>query len=395
LARFRSKVKTCLLFMSLAMSFCARSPSAVEKVVEDGTEVVINPSAMDRKAPLFSLEEEFTIDLEEEKTASLGLTDIWGLDVDSEGSVYLFKPPWAKGDRILKFDHDGEFLLSFAPPGQGPGEIQQPSYQKMNSCDLLPIPDLGQSKIVIFDTSGKAIEEIRVEELPGSLGRSVFRLENGNYLIRRSLSDPSNGTLYVALILYTSAFKEIKELDRFEIVQPIEADKVRLPMHVSVYCASYDRIYVGNEDNGYEIQVYDLNGGLVRRIRKKHESIKVDDAYKKEIGDKLKDSPDELKNKTVFPDHYPPFSYLFADDKNNLYVKTFKKGAGPNERVFDIFNSDGIFQGTVSLEAHVDDPFFTLGAPFDSWVMAKKKNRLYCLKLKGSGYKEFVVYRLY
>jgi hypothetical protein len=165
-------------------------------------------------------------------------------------------------------------------------------------------------------------------------------------------------------------------------------------MHVSVCCASYDRVYVGNEDNGYEVQVYDLDGHLIRKIRKKYASIRVDDTYKKEIEDKLKDSPDELKNKMYFPDYYPPFSYLFADDKNNLYVKTFEKGDSLKDRRFDVFNSEGIFQGTVNLEAHVDDPFFTLGAPFDSWVMAKKENRLYCLREKDSGFKEFVVYRL-
>jgi len=383
-----------LLFLLLAMSFCSRPPSAAEKIMEGGTEVVINPADLDRKEPLFSLQEEFVIDLEEERIASLGLTDIWGFDVDSEGSIYLFKPPWAKGDRVLKFDQNGDFLFSFAPPGQGPGEIQRPSYQKMNSRDLLPIPDLGQSKIVIFDTRGKAIDEIRVEELPGSLGSSVFKLENGHYLIRRSVADPSSGTLSVALILYGSDFKEIKELDRFRIEEPMQADKVRFPMQVSVWCASTDRIYVGNEDNGYEIQVYDLSGNPIRKIRKKYELIRVDDAYKKEIVDKLKDSPDELKNKMVFPDHYPPFSYLYSDDKNNLYVKTFEKGDGPKDRRFDVFNPDGIFQGTFSLEAHVDDPFFTLGAPFDSWVMAVKKNRLYCLKEKDSGFKQFVAYRL-
>jgi hypothetical protein len=120
----------------------------------------------------------------------------------------------------------------------------------------------------------------------------------------------------------------------------------------------------------------------------------VDEDYKKEIGDKLENTPDALKNKMYLPDYYPPFNYLFSDDKNNLYVKTFAKGDSPKDRLFDVFNPEGIFQGTVSIEAHVNDPFFTPGAPFDSWVVAKKKNRLYCLREKSSGYKEFVVYRL-
>ena len=384
----------CILVILSALSFCGRSPSAVEKIVEDGTEVVLNPADSGRKELLFRLEKEFVLDLEEERLASLGLTDIWGFDVDSEGDIYLFKPPWANGDRVLKFGRSGDFLFSFAPPGQGPGEIQRPSYQRMNSRDWLPITDLGQSKIVVFDKTGKTVEEVRVEELPGSLGSSVFRLENGHYLIRRSVPDPSSGTLYVALILYDGDFKEIGELDRFEIVQPIRADKIRLPMHVSLWCASSDRIYVGNEDNGYEIRVYDFYGRLLRKIRKEYEPISVAETYKKEIEDKLKDSPDELKKKIVFPDFYPPFCYLYSDDQNNLYVKTFEQRDGSEDRRFDVFNADGVFQGTINLEAHVDDPFFTLGAPFDSWVMAKKKDRLFCLKEKDSGFKQFVAYRL-
>ncbi len=376
------------------MSFCVRIPTDAEKIIEDGIEVVINPHNLDLKEPLFSLEEEFVIDLEEEEMAALGLTDVWGFDVDSKESIYIYKPPMSEGDRVLKFDRNGDFRFSFAPPGQGPGEIQRPSYQKMNSRDLLPVPDLGQSKIVIFDTEGKTIDEIRVRGFSGSLGSMVCQLENGNYLMRRSLTDPTSGILYLALSLYSSDFEEIKELDRFKIVQPIQADKVRIPMHVSVWCASADRIYIGNEDNGYEVRVYDLDGNLLRKIRKKYEPVKVDEDYKKEIGDKLENTPDALKKKIYFPDYYPPFNYLFSDDKNNLYVKTFAKGDSQKGRLFDVFNPEGILQGTVSIEAHVNDPFFTPGAPFDSWVVAKKKNRLYCLREKSSGYKEFVVYRL-
>jgi len=204
--------KICLLCLLLALSFCVRTPTGAEKIIEGGIEVVINPYNLDPKEPLFSLEEEFVIDLEEEEMAALGLTDVWGFDVDSKESIYIYKPPISDGDRILKFDRNGDFLFSFAPPGQGPGEIQRPSYQKMNSRDLLPVPDLGQSKIVIFDTEGKTIDEIRVRGFPGSLGSLIYQLENGNYLIRRSLTDPTSGILYLALCLYSSDFEEIKEL---------------------------------------------------------------------------------------------------------------------------------------------------------------------------------------
>jgi hypothetical protein len=103
------------------MSFCVRTPTDAEKTIEGGIEVVTNPHNLDPKEPLFSLEEEFVIDLEEEEMAALGLTDVWGFDVDSEESIYIYKPPMSDGDRILKFDRNGDFLFSFAPPGQGTG----------------------------------------------------------------------------------------------------------------------------------------------------------------------------------------------------------------------------------------------------------------------------------
>ena len=389
-------MKKCLslMFLLLLISFCAKTPAEVERIIEGGTEVIINPYEAKNKSPIFSFDEEFVLDLEGEEFAALGMTDIWGFDVDSEGSIYLFKPPMSEGDRILKFDGNGDFLFSFAPPGQGPGEIQRPSYQKLNSRDLLPVPDLGQSKIILFDKEGHALEEHRVDGFPGSLGSSVYLLENGNYLIRRSLTEPSSGILHLALSLFDSDFKEIKELDRFKVVQPIQADKIRFPMFVSVWCASQNRIYIGNEDNGYEIHVFDLEGSLIKKIRKRYKPVGITEDYKREIQDKMEKAPDFMKEKVSFPASFPPFNYLFVDDQENLYVKTFEKGSNPNERVFDVFNSEGILQGTVFIEAFVNDPFFTPGAPFDSWVVSKKKNRLYCLREKSSSFKEFVVYRL-
>ena len=50
--------------------------------------------------------------------------------------------------------------------------------------------------------------------------------------------------------------------------------------------------------------------------------------------------------------------------------------------------------GTVSFEAFVNDPFFTPGAPFDSWAVTLKQGRLYALREKKSGYKQLVVYKV-
>jgi len=389
------KKNLSLLLALLSLSFCTQTQDRVEKIMEDGVEVIVNhlePYKIKGELTTLTLKEEFTIDLEKEEIAALGLTDIWGFDVNSEGDIYLFKPPTTQGDMVFRFDPKGNFISFFARRGQGPGEVENPSYQKINDQDELPITNPGRSEIMIFNKDGHLIKEIPIDLNIGFMGNMVYPLENRNYLIRRSLFNPSGGILTFALGLFNPDYKEIKELDRFEVVQPIRASKFRLPMHVSTYCVSNENIYIANEERGYEIWVYDFDGNLLRKIRKNYEADKGSGKLVQEIREKLKDTPKVLTDKLYFPERWPPFQSIFTDDKARLYVMTFEEGNNPDENIFDIFNPEGIFIATASIHVSLNDPFFTPGMPLDSWVTIKK-DRLYCLREKSSGYKELVVYK--
>ena len=389
------KKNLSLLLALLSLGFCSQTQNEVEKIMEDGVEVIVNhlePYTIKGEFTALTLKEELTIDLEKEEIAALGLNDVWGFDVNSEGDIYLFKPPTSQGDMVFRFDPKGNFISSFARRGQGPGEVENSSYQKVNKKDELPITNPSRSEIMIFNKDGQLIKEIPIDLNIGFMGNMVYPLENGNYLIRRSLFSPSGARLNFALGLFNPDFKEIKELDRFEVIQPIRAAKFRLPMHVSVWCVSNENIYVGNEERGYEICIYDFDGNLLRKIRKNYETDIGSGKLVQEIREKLKYTPKVLTDKLYFPERWPPFQFIFTDDKARLYVMTFKEGKNPNENIFDIFNPEGIFITTVSMHVSLNDPFFTPGVPLDSWVTIKK-NRLYCLREKGSGYKELVVYK--
>ena len=84
----------------------------------------------------------------------------------------------SKGYRIIKFSAKGDFVVSFAPPGKGPGEIQAQSYQKLNSRDLIPVTDLWQSKIITFDTEGNIVDEVHVDAFPANPveGKRILRV---------------------------------------------------------------------------------------------------------------------------------------------------------------------------------------------------------------------------
>jgi len=145
-------------------------------------------------------------------------------------------------------------------------------------------------------------------------------------------------------------------------------------------------IYASNEKRGYEILVYDLDGNLLKKIRKEYKPADVPDEFKENW--LINSGP--YKDKLFFPNKMPPFHYFFLDDAGHLYVKTYEKGNKQNEYMHDIFNSDGLFIARVSM------------AGYGSWIYpgialnrAKaKKNRFYCIREKESGYKELVVYKI-
>lgn len=384
-----------LLFLISSICFCTQTQGKVERMDEDGVEVIVNreePYLLDKRSEILSLEEELSIDLEDENIAAFGLTRVWGFDADSEGNIYLFKPPMSQGDLVYKFDPKGQFLLSFAPQGQGPGEIQMPAFHKINGKDEILIRDVGSSKIFVFEKNGKLIDEIKLDLFFGSMGNMMHFLENGNYLIRRSLSSPAGDRLELVLSVFNPEFEEITELDRMELIQPMMADKISLPIQLGVWSVSQRNIYVANEKGGYEIRVYDLEGNLKKKIRKKCDPVPLKREFKQEVMDKLQEAPQVLRDKVIFPDYFPPFRLIFNDDSGRLYVMTYAEGKTSGENLFDIFDPEGIYTGAMSMNVALDDPVFTPGAPFDTWI-TMKKDRLYSLREKSSGYREFVVYK--
>jgi hypothetical protein len=212
-------------------------------------------------------------------------------------------------------------------------------------------------------------------------------LENGNYLKYGLYFDPPTNHLYDTVQLYNSKFEKLKELDRCDYGPIISVVPKKKGTPRIFICKVSDRkIYVGHENRGYEILIYDLERNLVKKIRKEYNPTDVPQEFKENwlvnIG--------RWKDRLVFPDKMPPFHYFFLDYEGRLYVKTYEKGDKQNEYIHDIFDSDGIFITRGSM------------AGYGSWIYpghtlnrAKAKNhRLYCIREKESGYKELVVYKM-
>jgi hypothetical protein len=185
------------------------------------------------------------------------------------------------------------------------------------------------------------------------------------------------------LTLQDSQFKEIKELDKQMVPNPIVGKRLKGSYHVLSWSTSQGRIFTGFQERGYEIFVYDLEGNPVRKIKKEFTPVPISEDYRSTFMEQFS-APifDDIRNKIYFPDAMPPFHALFADDTGQLYIMTYEAGDHPGEFMYDIFNHEGICIGRKSLKIHHDE----------SGVYAKIKNgRFYCLNEKESGYKEFIV----
>ena len=189
------------------------------------------------------------------------------------------------------------------------------------------------------------------------------------------------------LIRLDKNFEKIKNLQpSFWIEIPyFQPSKISLLGYSMSHGVSNDKIFVSsNMKEDLEIELYNFQGDLLRKVRKETERLRVSNEYKERIIKRWKSSPAweewDLKNKHYFPDFFPPFKEFWVDDEARILVETYEEGEGPDEVLLQIFNPEGIFIGTKYLKEARTRKF--------------KNNRLYSVYRKESGYEELVVNKM-
>lgn len=384
--------KLCMILpLALILCFmvgCQDKEANVERFMEDGIEVVLNFPLSQNKLVNPVLSQILSIDTENEDLVESGLTDIYGFDVNSSGDIFIFEHPASQEDCILKFNGDGVFIKSFGNRGQGPGEIQYPYYQKINLNDEVSLCDAGNMKLLVFDGNGDIIRESKLEA--NYSGATQFLpLTNGNYLCRKlEIGTDSYG---LVLFLLDSKFEEIAELGRAITAISMKATQ-KMPPPVFTLGLSNTHIFVGLEERGYDIHVYDFEGQLIRKIRKEYTPVPFSEESKEQIMKRFESLP-SFRKKIVMPKHNPPFKHLFADDLGRLYVVTFEQGNNQGEYKTDVFDTEGVLCSQLSLKLFLNAEIFMMDRPWDDWVTVKN-DILYCIQEKESGHKELVAYKM-
>jgi len=377
--------------IALSCLSCGSGPLGVERSMENGVEVVLNRAEsiqLKGKPSTLALEKILAVDTEDDAVAAMGITDIYRFDVDPTGNIYVVVPPSGPRNCVHKLSPDGKLLASFGLIGQGPNEMEYPSdIQALDNGEIW-VFESPKNKVHVFNAEGKPIAERSPVKF-----ETIIPLVNGDYLVTRiDTADLTAKYLSIMIELYDPQFRLLKELDRFAkfanrtIYEQVPEPYVSGIEFIFQAKASRDRVYVGNSDRGYEILVFDLDGQLIRKIRKKYAPVSVTEEYKeKYLKDYLEYMPDYAK-KIYFPDYWHPFHAFSPDEEGRLFVMTYEPGQRPGEFIYDIFNRDGVLLARASLDA--------LHQGNGQLLARIRGDRLYAVQEKPSSFKQLIVYRM-
>jgi len=381
------KKTICFFLILMLFVLCKPKQEDVERIIENGVEVVLNhlePYRIKGETSNLILKEQFTIDTEKDEIVALGLSDISGFDVDSEGNIYLRNRPDSTEKHFFKFDNAGRFTASFGSNGQGPGEFEWAWLPRISQADEIFVSDIFQRKLVVFDTNCSLVREIPITmEIS-----EIYPLIDGKCLIVRRIRDVTRKTDPHSIGLFSYDLKEIKELDKYIFTGSGAEKRDSTRPYIFTLSMTRNYIYIGNVERGYEISVFGMEGKLIKKIRKEYKPVEVTEEYMKDFLDM---TPERIRKRIYFQKYWPPFQYLFTDDKGYLFVMTFEKGENLNDYLYDIFNPNGIFIGRTVIDNYGYRQYISKNAALD--VMAKQ-DRIYYIREKESGYKELVVYRM-
>lgn len=373
-----------LLLCTLVCITCGGKQAYVEKTIENGVEVVLNhlePYMLRGEAYHIKLTEITKIDFEESAYSELGLKEPSITETDGSENIYVVEGYPDSQYFIYKFSPDGAFLKKFGPRGQGPGEIQSVDTLIVKKNGNVQVSDRETGKLIEYDTEGKCIKEIKVHHVI----REVTLLENGYYLGRRNAKDPSESRgMY--LCLFDAEFNELKKLDSVDMPDVALGKGTSGTIISFLWQAIGDRIYVANEQRGYEILVYDLEGKLLRKIRKEYRPVPYPDDFRRQTEKLAIRQP----NLNLFArKDMPPFNSFFLDDEGRLFVMTYEKGANPDDYIHDVFNRDGILIARVPL-----GKYGILGRVLNSLRATATNGRLCRMRFKEDGYPELIIYSM-
>jgi hypothetical protein len=358
-----------LLSLSIILVSCGNQKSEWKGIIEkeNGVTVVKNPKEPIHKEDVFILEEELSIG-NGNKGEEYSFFRIGNIAVDDIESIYVADIASA---HIRVFDSDGKYLRTIGRKGQGPGEMQMPSYVQITSNNEVLVQDYMAQRLSFFSVNGKYLRQISTAKT-----RTPFipiKMDSqGNLIVFAASAPPPVGG------------KELRIYDPNLELLMIIAKEERGTRGIfdigksSLYCdVSPSNNIVWGDSKEYVLQILNQRGDLIKKIIKEYNPIEIT-AEDKEKYEKQYAGPVKRGMRLNFRGHFPAFSEISVDDEERIFVKTYERV----ECREDVFEAEGKYIAKVPIQANLNRDSI--------W----KNNKLYTIEEDEEGYQVVKRYKV-
>jgi len=336
-----NKIKALRSFIvvstAIFAAFCAKDKNVWRGSIEEvnGVTIVRNPEEPIYEGNLFTAEEELSIG-GEEGSDTYAFSDISHLTADDQGRIYALD---RKESHVKVFDAEGRYLRTIGRPGQGPGDLNEPIFVYFLRNELLVTQ---YERLSFFSPEGDLLRTVPMVKETPTRARCNSR---GNIIGTSTVYDPATPKTYAFVLkLYDPEVNPIKELARMQLERSL-GPTVK-PMRPTVYMTvdDQDNVIFGYPER-YEIQVFDPDGNLTRKILKTYKPVAI---AEEEKAASIEGAPPQIKFE--FPEHHPPFLRFIHDEMGRLYVQTYERAAAKDVYLHDVFDRDGRYIARVPLK---------------------------------------------
>jgi len=339
-------------------SSAEQKPQWKGSMTKEGDVIVVkNPSEPLYKGNILAFKEELSFGGAEAKPGE-SFAEIGQILLDEKENIFVLD---SKDANIKIFDKAGKYLKTIGKKGQGPGELSQPERISLfKRKKELMVFEGTRRQLTYFAADGKFLRSHSTGKMRGIMGKvdSV-----GNIIMTEIIINIPE--MRYGLKKFDEKMNLIAELDSVKVaVDP----KIMNPFMPYPYweIADNDNIVYGFSGT-YELQIFNPQNKVIRKIKKEHDPVEVTEEDRKRI------------SKTSLPygmkfegsNTYPAFAEFYINSQGHIIVGSWRRDKDGKARFFDIFDTEGRFLACQAIKGS---------------VFAWKGNKLYSAEEDEEGY---------
>jgi hypothetical protein len=281
-----------------------------------------------------------------------------------------------KEKNIKVFDSSGQFLRTIGRAGQGPGEFGRLAGIHINARNELAITDSSQRKIHYYSLEGDFLRsislEIFLEKIQRMFHRNAWHLyfdSKENCYIRADIFVSKE--VHFEILKFDNETNRLTTIARTPEWTPFEGLNPDRPAYL--YCrVMKDDCFLYGYPGSYELQIFDPEGKIIKRITREYEHVPFS-AQEKEEEKKAYGEDHEI------PPYHPAFSYLRTDDEGRIFVRTWERPTSGDGFFYDVFDGEGKY---------------IVQMPLNLTPQVIKSGKIYTIEEDAEGYQYVKRYRI-